>query len=252
LSFTYETSQYHNNIGQYTQGGSGRRDIRTTATRQNINYVWVKGSDGDIIISLNSYYVDAPRLYFITYVVQQVSSEIYISGSTNNNDYMARPTEPDPMERMQFNNSNPVQWSYTNDYKIRFDPMLIKFGNNDVDSDWLSYYKDYYFGLGLPLTRPRGKAYWIRFIMDVRDASGRRIHLVDNDGNEHRVPQKISDIVTATRSSYSAYNWDSVFEVFQVPTAVDNGTGIYVVPTNVAFDKPSFEALTPYPLSMVE
>ena len=270
VSYTYasgleQMNPVPGNSTQYVQLGNGRRDSTQTADRNNINVVWVSGVDGNITVNLKSHYLDHTRKYFVTYYVKGhiLTTAHYSSAVTGapTGSYRVISNLVDLVggEGKQLNDGKGITLDNTEGYRFLFNPLWPKFGASSFDADFDSYEADWNSGdLDIPILLrdyPGARGYYLRLILDVRDASGKRVRLRYTNNGEDQRPLSNFPIISAMHNVYSDNNWNTILEWYQVPTKVHNGgnyAGLFHEATLGFYSLPFFEAGTHVPLSYVK
>ena len=255
-TYTFENNNYavpYPNLAtspQYSLGGTARTDVSIWADRININAVWVAGTDGDININLYGYHTNTPRKYFVTYWVNGHMLETR-QGSVDGD--IVRNTKVIGVEEKQLNEGKAVTWGgeIGNGYIFPFNPNRFKFGAINFDEDFLNYSSQFEW-MSPWEAKLRAKGYYIRLIMDIRDASGRRSI---NRGSVRR-PQSNQELWQAINTIYSDFNWNTIMEWYQVPTIVHTDSNYsdvnaYRSHTTFGYWLPFFEAPTKPPLCSI-
>jgi len=259
-SYTFENNSYAvpspsaSNFPQYSPGSTARMDHTTTSTETNTNSVWIAGTDGDIKVNLWGYYSNVSRKHFITYDVNGYRLSRVPQGIGTPQGRVVLDTVVGVSDK-KLNDGKAVSWGATNGdaYIFPFNPNRVKFGVINFDNDFDGYVERYR-GYTAYNRFGRARGYYIRLIMDIRDASGRRV-ISRTGAIIGRRPQSNTDLNYATTTMYSDYNWNSVIELYQIPTKLhtdSNYSNNFWPTTTGEYEMPFFEAQTRVPLSWVE
>jgi len=256
MSYTYDLGGDNSqNTNQYVPGGNGRRLNNTAVDYSNINSVWVAGVDGNIFVTLNGHYINTPRKHFITYWVK---ANVLTPQVGNNGIGMPNAVRNEPIDGIggdgkALNDGKAVPWSVTDGYVFPFNPTFFRYGALSFDGDFDSYENDHESDNQFQ-RQPRAKGYYIRLIMDIRDASGRRVKNISSNGQRDRRPESNFNIFEALNNKYSDYNWNSIIEFYQVPTKIHtvNAYSDNFQEALLNYNLPFFEARTRIPLSWIE
>lgn len=221
LSYTFEDNTRSSSM--YSPGNNGATYTMQTygdVPGTNTNYIWTI-TDGNINITLKSFYLDVNRPYFITYRVIAYDCTAKIAEDRDGRSQFFRTNESSVVEQTNFQNGSPVNWGNTDGYVFPFNPDWNDYGAIFFDGHWNSYYDTH---AGVYEGEIYGKTYWFRLILDIRDSSGRRIHYRDSSGNNNRLPALTSELSNAISYVYSERNWDTSIEFMQIPISVDDGS----------------------------
>lgn len=236
-----------NKTGQYFEGSTENGQSRGVGNnegnpgRVNENYIWVS-SDGDIEVTLKSYYIDTKRSYHVVYSVNAADCELHHI-RVNNNDYLiSTPTTELAIDKADFQGGIEIRWDNTFGYKFTMNPDWNDYGALHFDSKWNNFTEEYD-------GQPKGQIYWFRLILDIRDGSGRRIKYRAPNGDYSRLPSNQGDMWSQVNYAYSERNWDTTLELMQIPRDIHeevNGAGTFGFYYTMAYREwnvPYFEAL---------
>ena len=264
ISYTYDSNLEQMNpvpggSAQYTQGGSGRRDSTSLLDYSNINVVYISGVDENVTLTLRSHYLNTNRKYFITYWVK---GHILTTGSSTGGlgtpgqfQVHSLPVDLVGGDGKQLNDGKATTFSNSDGYEILFNPIWPRFGSFSFDADFDSYETDWNANpLGLGKDYPGARGFYLRLILDIRDASGKRVYLSYINNTQDRRPLSNEPLYSALHNVYSDHNWNTIVEWYQVPTKIDQDNtynGNFRVASNAFYSLPFFEARTRVPLSYV-
>jgi hypothetical protein len=243
LSYSFENNSRSSYT--YSPGGSGGIYTSTGLYNNNVhtntNYVWVK-TDGDINITLKSFYIDVNRAYHVKYSVNAVNASVAL-GQYGGTGFTPGINSSKPVDYADFQNGSELKWNYTDGYTFAFNPDWNEYGALYFDGHFKNF-NDKFAGYG---RAAYGKVYWFRLILDIRDGSGRRIHYRNSSGNNVRLEESHPDQQSQIDYAYSERNWDTVLEFMQIPLVIDDGTdGIFNAPFSGSeglWITPYFEAI---------
>jgi len=208
---------------------------------------------------LKSHHINAARKHFVTYWVKgsYLSTSNAQAGNSSPYDHVVLKKNVDGIggDGRQLNDGKAVVWSSSNEYSFPFNPIFPRFGSISFDADFDSYENDHESEPASSLFPLRGRAYYMRLILDVRDASGRRVELRTSGNIEDHRPESNVPLVVANRNVYSDYNWNSIVEFFQIPTKIHTDNTYHsnwYADTNASYSMPFFEASTQVPLCWIK
>jgi hypothetical protein len=243
LTYTFEDNP--RGSSQYSPGNNGGvvstsqtiNVFGTPLTKSNTNFIWVS-TDGNINVTLRSFYIDATRTYYINYsseLIEVSQATGQIGGLENVEQGINRQRV---IDYQPFQGGGQLNWNYSDGYTFTFNPDWNDYGAYYVDGHWNTFHDRWQNYLYAHF----GKVYFIRLILDIRDGSGRRIHYRNESGEEARLPATQAEITSWGRYSYSERNWDTVLELVQIPTGVDENTAGFLLLNNMSRLNPYFEA----------